>query len=171
MGNVVRLPKRTQAISYTPAFNEAWRSYPDSGRTRSSRIESAGEWQKITREVGEDALLAAVRKYAAEDKDHRKECGAPAFHRWLKNGRWDYWLDASKTVAPPKSVRRFPNEELRQAFVERFQNERAIRWFDACAFNEVTREIINPGWELRAEWVNGPFRKWAMANRVSALVT
>ena len=149
-------------------FDEAWLAYPLDGRRRSSKTESLPEWRKLCKAISERDLLNAVRRYASEDIQHLKESGTPGFHRWLKWGRWEHWLGELSR----KSDREFPDAQLRARFFERFGDERALRWFDACDWRPVTRELVNPvGYALRDEWIRGPFMAWAKANRISALVT
>ncbi len=75
-------------------FDQAWGSYPAKGRERSkSRAKTVPIWKEAARAAGgEDRLLAAVRRYVAEDQTHKGECGPPAFDRWLRDGRWEHWL-------------------------------------------------------------------------------
>jgi len=132
---VVQFPrakrKRVAVVVGSPAFEEAWAAYPESGRLRSSRKQAVPEWQAIAAEIGEPALLAAVKRYAAEDKQHRKEHGAPGFHRWLNWGRWEHW------IAEPRSQQdrqRFEPEAYRQRFVQLLGEDFVASWIDQCVW-------------------------------------
>jgi hypothetical protein len=126
-------PKRRKRapviLTGSPAFEEAWLAYPETGRLRSSRKLAVPEWQSVAAEIGEPALLAAVRRYTTEDKQHRKDHGAPAFHRWLNWGRWEHWL------AEPRSEverQRFEPESYRQRFVQLLGEDFVVSWIDQC---------------------------------------
>jgi hypothetical protein len=93
-----RLKKEANASSVRPkpddVFDLAWKAYPSSGRSRSkSQAKTKPVWREASKAAGgDDRLLAAVRRYVAEDTTHKGECGAPAFDRWLRDGRWEHWL-------------------------------------------------------------------------------
>lgn len=76
------------------AFTLAWKAYPELGRSRSkSQAKTKPIWRAAAKSAGgDDRLLAAVRRYVAEDTTHKGECGPPAFDRWLRDGRWEHWL-------------------------------------------------------------------------------
>lgn len=75
-------------------FDLAWKAYPSLGRSRSkSQAKTKPVWREASKAAGgDDRLLAAVRRYVTEDTTHKGECGAPAFDRWLRDGRWEHWL-------------------------------------------------------------------------------
>lgn len=164
MSNVVALrPKSKTATS--PAFEEAWSLFPDTGRIRSSRKQSWPAWTAVCREIGEADLVERVRRYAAEDKEHRRECGAPGFHRWLAWGRWEHWAPKAPSVPVATVQKVFPEASLRAAFHLRFHDERARDWFDRCGWDATEREVVNCP-PARLEWINGPFRDWAVLNDI-----
>ncbi|ALJ08245.1 hypothetical protein JL11_07750 [Brevundimonas sp. DS20] len=79
---------------------------------------------------GEDRLLAALRRYLAEDTTHKGECGPPGFHKWLTDGRWEHWLfdgvgnsDAA-TSAPafdgPPDIRSWAANNHGEAFAKNY---------------------------------------------------
>lgn len=49
-------------------------------------------WASAALECGERALLNAVLRYVKEDTDLDGHVGAPGFHKWLWDARWEYWL-------------------------------------------------------------------------------
>lgn len=167
MSNVVsirtRKPVKAEA---SEVFLSAWEAYPQVGRLRSSKREAWPEWCRVAQEIGEADLAARVRRYAAEDKEHRRECGAPAFHRWLKWGRWEHWAPVAPVLVVPVE---FPEPVIRASFHERFSDERARRWLDRCDWDDGAREITNAP-PARSEWLAGPFTKWAKANDVRGVV-
>lgn len=94
MGQVHKLqPAHSSgAIAPGPMFERAWAAWPDSGKRRSSRRLAVRAWAMSAAEVGEDKLLKALLRYVEEETDLLSHAGAPGFHRWLYDGRWDYWL-------------------------------------------------------------------------------
>jgi hypothetical protein len=134
---VVQFPRakrsRSAPVIATPTFDEAWSLLPETARIRSSRKMSMPEWLAVASEIGEPALVAAVKRYVAEDKEHRRECGAPGFHRWLKQGRWENWLAEPRTeVERP----RFQPEAYRQRFVQLLGEDFVASWIDQCAWQD-----------------------------------
>lgn len=136
MSNVVAFkPKPRVTTSTSPNFDEAWSRYPDTGRLRSSRRQAWPEWCDVSREIGEEVLVAAVIRYAAEDKDHKRECGAPGFHRWLKQGRWEHWTGAKAT----RSVgRQFPDDHIRSSVVAATSDAFVVSYLDPCEVEGTT---------------------------------
>lgn len=166
MSNVVRLRASAAPQTHSESFEDAWLAFPETGRLRSSRRVAWPEWQKVADELGEADLLARVRRYAKEDKDHRKECGAPGFHRWLKWGRWEHWAALGAVL---EFVQTFPDPQLRATFAERF-DARALAWLDRCGWDPDKREIQSFRRNLKPEWIKGPFNRWAKEQGVKALV-
>jgi hypothetical protein len=165
MGDVVRLATRRRPpakVETSPAFETAWLAYPEVGRLRSSRKEAWPEWCAAAAELGENDLVARVKRYAAEDKEHRKEQGAPGFHRWLKWGRWEHWAPVAPLVAPGAI---FSDPPLRAAFHLRFREESARKWFDRARLDG--KWLVCP--PARAEWINGPFKTWALAQGIEGI--
>lgn len=166
MSNVVPIRQNMKA-QVSPTFRAAWDAFPQQGRLRSSQKQAWPEWLKAVKECGsEDELLARVQRYTADDKDYRKECGPPGFHRWLKWGRWEHW--APVTVAPVEARQRvFPDKALRASFFLRFPDEKARQWFDRCTLDG--DEIVGPLALARQEWLAGPFKQWAMDNSIGGM--
>lgn len=167
MSNVVRLNAKPRAkVGTSPAFETAWAAFPRTGQLRSSRKMAWPEWCKVCEGLTEDDLAARVIRYAKEDTEHKRECGAPGFHRWLKWGRWEHWAPVAPVVAIQVV---FPDAVIREAFHDRFQDERAQRWLDRCGWEAEVREITKAP-PARPEWLAGPFTKWAKANDVRGVV-
>lgn len=138
MGKVVQLRPRkaaTTPAAYSEPFLAAWSSFPESGRLRSSRKVSWPEWLKTLAEIDEEALLAAVQRYAREDKEHRKDHGAPGFDRWLKWGRWDNWTGGSASALLGKT---FADEKIRKAVVLATSESFAASYLDQCEMDGTT---------------------------------
>lgn len=92
-------------------FEKAWADFPDWGRRRSSRAKALAAWQRVADEAGGgELLLAAVQRYAA-DPDTQRDGGqyVPAFDRWLRDGRWEFFRPSLLTAigeAVPDHVQR-----------------------------------------------------------------
>lgn len=85
-------PAKPNAVD--SVFSEAWKAYPPKGRERSkSQAKTLPIWKDSAKRAGgPDRLLAAVKRYVAQDQTHKGDCGPPAFDRWLRDGRWEHWL-------------------------------------------------------------------------------
>lgn len=88
-------PAKPNVVPKDDLFSEAWKAYPAKGRERSkSQAKTRPIWKEAARLAGgEDALLGAVRRYVRDDQTHKGECGPPAFDKWLRDGRWEHWLE------------------------------------------------------------------------------
>lgn len=135
-------------------FAAAWEMYPKSGRERSmSRAKTWPLWREASQQAGSpEKLLAAVKRYTADDKTHKGECGAPAFDRWLKAGRWEHFLDGQ---ASPRVLQVFPDAEIRAAVISAKGEAWASSWLDPCAWEPDQRLVIPrnglAGQKLRSE--------------------
>lgn len=88
---------------WSPTFAEAYALYPDEMKRSKSRAACWPIWKDAASKAGgEGALIGAVRRYRAEDKQHKGESKAPAFDRWLRDGRWEHWLEVRVTAAEPR---------------------------------------------------------------------
>lgn len=123
------------------AFAEAWDAYPKSGRDRSmSRTKCWPLWREAAQQAGGSAkLLAAVKRYARDDKGHKGDCGAPAFDRWLKWGRWEHWLAGPATG---RTLAVFPDPEIRGAVTAARGEAWVASWLDPCTWDPETRVIV-----------------------------
>lgn len=120
----------------SPHFEKAWLSFPKKGRLRSSKTQAFAEWKRVAPKVGKDALVSAVEKYAREDEDARGDGGPPAFHRWLKWGRWEHWLPDPEQAAVDVA-RRFPDATIRTKVVAALGEPWAFSWLDGCTYDGV----------------------------------
>jgi hypothetical protein len=84
-------PSHGGGIAPGPLFEAAWRAWPESGKRRSSRRIAVRAWAIAACECGERELLDAVTRYLKEDPDVHSHTGAPGFHKWMNDARWDYW--------------------------------------------------------------------------------
>lgn len=139
MNNVVLLhPPRVKATG-SPAFDEAWELLPKEARTRSSRKTSYPAWVRACTDVGEDALLRAVKRYIREDKDHKRECGAPGFHRWLAWARYEHWLEAPQLSVVETPT--FDNPAVRKAVEAAKGADYCRAYLDRCR-TDGTRLVV-----------------------------
>ena len=129
-------------------FEIAWKAYPALGRSRSkSQAKTKPIWREASKAAGgEDRLVAAVRRYVAEDTTHKGECGPPAFDRWLRDGRWEHWLPGGtggdqETTAPASTFDGPP--ALRAALVRERDEDYARRWLDHyCRWRSEDRTLL-----------------------------
>ena len=110
--NVVAFP-----ISAVVSFDDAWESRRGQMRTRGDGKEKTRKlWNKHAKLVGQDRLLAALRRYLKEEKE--PTCGYPGLSVWLNGERYDHWMpEDSKGVGLTDTLSlRFP-EPYRSALV------------------------------------------------------
>jgi hypothetical protein len=147
------------------AFAEAWDCLTPTMRRRSlSREKVRAIWKDHAKRVGAETLLAALQRYLKEDTDLARS-GGPGLQVWLRAGRYDHWIGEAPATSTPALIaeRRFADESLRESFVAKFTDERAIRWFDRCTLDNKT--LVVP-WPAKPEWIAGPFGKWAAMNGI-----
>jgi len=95
MGALIAFP----VAAVTSTFVDAWGLLPTSMKTRSlSRAKLKPIWDAAAKRVGgQDVLLGALKAYLKGDKDLPKS-GGPALDRWLKNEKYDHWLEGENSV-------------------------------------------------------------------------
>lgn len=143
-------------------FEEGWNLLPSTMRRRSDAKDKVRKlWMDHARRAGgQDALLAALRRYLKGDTDLPRT-GGPGLQVWLRAGRYDHWQqDEAQAVADAATVVAFADERMRASFHERFEDEKARRWFDRCALEGDT--LVAP-WRPKPEWLQGPFKAWALS--------
>jgi hypothetical protein len=130
-------------------FRRGLGSLPEVGEERSwSRPKLWPVWREAaTQAGGPERLLAAVKRYASEDKTHKGDCGAPSFERWLKTGRWDHFLGGP---APSRVILPFPDPEIRNAVISAKGEGWTASWLDPCSW-EPERRVIVPRTGLAAK--------------------
>lgn len=84
--------------SYPTEFETCWKAYPHV-RGRSSKSKALAQWRRLPRDQ-RAALPSAIARYAAEGREPRADCGAPALERWLRDGRFADWIAGPDTAAP-----------------------------------------------------------------------
>jgi hypothetical protein len=82
-------------------WEQAWEMWPVAGKRRSSKFGAKCHFHEQSRKVGPEALLNAINRFVLSP-DVEKEDGAytPALDRWLKQRRWEVWLEE----AAPKRI-------------------------------------------------------------------
>lgn len=130
------------------AFTLAWKAYPALGRSRSkSQAKTKPIWRAAaTAAGGEDRLLAAMRRYLAEDTTHRGDCGPPAFDRWLRDGRWEHWLPSAAGIsdaATPGPAAMFDGPpEIRAWAAEHHGEPYARSYVDPARWDGANRTLL-----------------------------
>lgn len=161
--------KTAQVIPFpSDQFDAAWAALTDTMRRRSDGQTKLRQlWAMHAHKIGADKLLAALRRYVAEDKDLGRT-GGPGLQTWLRACKYEHWLDTPDTaVAPELALRmsQFHPTRLRESFHARFTDQRARDWLDTCRFNIHDRTIIVET-APRAEWADGPFREWMRSEQI-----
>lgn len=90
---------------YPEPFELAWKAYPHV-KGRSSKPKALGFWRRLPANVREQ-LPTAIARYAREGREPKKDCGAPAMDRWLRDQKFLDWLrtePAKPFLAPDAAV-------------------------------------------------------------------
>lgn len=156
-------------------FVIAWKAYPALGRSRSkSQAKTKPIWRTAANAAGgEDRLLAALRRYLAEDQTHRGECGPPAFDRWLRDGRWEHWLPGAggeAAVIAPAAVFDGP-AQVRAWTAEHHGEPYARSYVDPARWDGANRALIaaNPFAEGKLKRDLAPIcNRWNFTVRLAA---
>jgi len=121
-GKRPKVAKAKAPKSYPPLFEEAWKLYPHAAG-RSSKPDTLARWRDLTAEARQ-ALPGCCKRYAAEGKEPKDDCGAPAMERWLKRALHEHWLpkaDApSFTWTGPPQIRTAVVVEQSDAFARSY---------------------------------------------------
>jgi len=77
-------------------FDQAWDMWPAAGKRRSSKTKALHYWIKYGSKIGDAEMLDAINRYVLSP-DAEKDGGAfvPGLDRWLKNQRYEGWLEAT----------------------------------------------------------------------------
>lgn len=131
------------AWSLDPVFVEAWGLVTDVMRRRSlARPATFAEWKRQARLAGGGPhLLAALKRYLAEDPDV-KRTGGPGLHLWLKDGTWDLW--SGEAASPAPALVTFPNTAVRATVVAAKDEGWARSYIDRCRWLEADKSILCP---------------------------
>jgi len=75
-------------------WEQAWQMWPVAGKRRSSKSGAKGHFHEQSRKIGPEALLTAISRYVLSP-DVEKDDGAytPAMDRWLRQKKWEVWLE------------------------------------------------------------------------------
>ena len=133
-------PARGDDGSGKGGFEACWTAYPHV-RGRSSRKLAERAWSRLTA-AARAGLPAAIARYAAEGREPKAACGAPAMDRWLREARYADWLEAAEAATGPPAVFAGPAEV--RAAVARARGESFARsWLDRCAWDEARRAVVS----------------------------
>ena len=135
-------------------FEEAWAAFPEFLQARSSPPAARAAFAKACQEVEADRLVAAIRRFTAEDRDVKRLVG-PALQRWLADERWRYWLGEGSPVAmsAPEPRTGFAGPaELRAKIVRGVSNGEAFArsYFDHAAWDAETC-VLTPATSMAAQ--------------------
>lgn len=138
-------PRRAKPTPWktNAAFQAFWLASGPQMRTRASQEKVWPEWRRVSGETGPEALIAALKRYMAEDKDYLRGTGGPGLHSWLKDGRWEHWLPSAGPARPSMTAKRFPDEAIRAAVLAH-DPDTCLKWLDNCNWLEADRVIVPP---------------------------
>jgi len=137
MGALIAFP--TAAVTST--FVDAWGLLPTSMKTRSlSRAKLKPIWDAAAKRVGgQDVLLGALKAYLKGDKDLPKS-GGPALDRWLKNEKYDHWLEGDNSIVSDVTSETdklaFPDKAIRDAVLAALGLPFVVSYLDPCSLIE-----------------------------------
>lgn len=135
VAELIQFPVATVQSSFT----DAWSLLPTSMRTRSlSRAKLKPIWDAAAKRVGgQDVLLGALKAYLKGDKDLPKS-GGPALDRWLKNEKFDHWLEGENSVVAvaPDDKLAFPDKRIRDAVLASQGLPFVVSYLDPCQLVE-----------------------------------
>ncbi|MGC1303769.1 MAG: helix-turn-helix domain-containing protein [Caulobacteraceae bacterium] len=124
-------------------FDEGFAAYPESGRLRTDLPAARDEWLSCCLVVDAALLVAAVRRYAAEDRDiKRGDYGAPAFEKWLEAERWRGWLPSGGAKSATNAVRFDGWPGVRDAVVAELGEGWVASYLDPCTTSAADRSVI-----------------------------
>jgi hypothetical protein len=107
---------------------------------RSSRTNPEASWEAWAGAcdlIDEAELAARARRALAEDLDFKRR-GPPALQKWLAEGKWANWADASEGGGTPSPAASFPDAEIRARVVARRGEAYARTWLDGAALDGLT---------------------------------
>lgn len=125
-GEVIGKPK-----GYPEDFEAAWKAYPHA-KGRSAKPKALAAWRKLPAQARAE-LPSACARYAADGKEPKADCGAPAMQRWLAEERFTDWLAADGSAAPAPVWRGPP--EVRTAVIDAAGEDFAVGWLDGCQWS------------------------------------
>lgn len=144
MGALLQFP----VAQVQSTFEAAWAALPSTMKTRSlSRAKLRPIWDTAAKRVGgQDVLFAALNAYLKGDKDLPKS-GGPALDRWLKNEKYDHWLDVGSSVTAPiaqdDSRPRFP-EPFRAKLIASCGEGWVISYIDRARLDGTVLVVSSP---------------------------
>lgn len=133
---VLELPKAKRpppevAPVTSAAFERAWKVYAQlDGFRRSTKRLSWPQWRLVARVLGEERLEAAVTAFVRDPKAREiaARCGAPGFQVWLRQGRYEHYLDAGQATVVETRTRDALPAEVWEAVAYRWGQDYATSW-------------------------------------------
>lgn len=135
-------PRAKREAQPPAAFEALWLAYPHV-KGRRAKPEALTTWKRLPADV-QERLPAAARRYAAEGREPKAECGAPALQRWLRRELYADWLDGSDSGKIQGPAKRFPDEEIRARVVGKLGDDFARKWIDLCDWEPERSRIVAP---------------------------
>lgn len=81
-------------------FSALWSAATKTMTSRGPKRLAWPEWRKALRTYQPEQIIAAMKRYVAEDPDVKAGRGQPAVHRWLKDGRHEGWMRHTQPAKP-----------------------------------------------------------------------
>ncbi len=69
-------------------------------RRRSSRKEALAAYRQANKRETAERILSALRAYLENDEDVAAGRGQPGLHRWLRDARYEPWIEAAAPSGP-----------------------------------------------------------------------
>jgi uncharacterized protein YdaU (DUF1376 family) len=108
-------PDDVRPEKYPALFDDAWKAYPHI-KGRSSKPKALTHWRRLTAPTRQ-TLPAAAARYAREGREPRADCGAPGMHLWLRDAKFDDWMQDADTSPEPSPVGETALEARRAHFL------------------------------------------------------
>lgn len=123
-------------------FDEALSAFPELGQKRTDVPLARSAWAWACTLVEPERLLAAIRRFTAEDGDVRKGV-CPSLQRWLSGERWRYWLGEDPSTGTAETVRTgFAGPAALRAKIVAAKGEGfAVSYLDRSPWNDATQVI------------------------------
>ena len=149
---------------YPPLFEALWSAYPHV-KGRSSKAKSHGAWKKLPKPVRE-ALPDAAKRYGAEGREPKQDCGARALERWLRDGLHEHWVgDAKEPSGLPVAPKFNGPAALRKSVVDIAGEPFAVNYIDRATWRAEDRTLIAAN-GFAAKQIERTLREWLISSKV-----